>query len=215
MTNEFQIFELLVGLFLGVVATLVTNFIWDLVKENQKKGVLLVGLASEVKVIREDLSTHLMGMRDDLKNNLNPRPDGFLTSPVIFTANAGTLGLFGDCDFVDHLVETYSSLNSLVNQSHFFERFTNDQISRELICENHVFATSVHLQVINLHKRLLSELKRSPRSENTTEITTRALVTQHQKLLKRNNGIDWMYGSKSFSIIGEQDQENVPIVKNH
>lgn len=204
MADEVQISQMMLGVGLGSFATLTTNFIWNFVKENQKKGVLLVGLTSEIKVIREDFSTHLMGMRDDLNNDLNPRPDDLEISRLIFTANAGNLGLFGNSDFVDHLVETYSSLNSLINQSHFFKRFTNDQISRDLICEYHVVATSVHLKVLKLHKRLLSELKRIPQLENETEITTRALVSQHQKFLKEKNNIDWMHGPNSFSVIGGQ-----------
>jgi len=203
--NEFLIQNLIIAAAVGSLFTLITEKIWDIGKETQKKGALLIGLASEVKVIREDLSTHLMGMREDLKNDLNPRPDDLEVSPLIFTANAGNLGLFDNSDFVDHLVETYSSLNSLINQSHFFKRFPNDQISRDLICEYHVFATSVHLQVINLHKRILSELKRIPQSENETEKTTRALIHQHQKLLKENNNTDWMHEPNSFSSIPEQD----------
>ncbi len=145
-------------------------------------------------------------MRKDLKNDSQTRPDGLEFSLLIFTANAGSLGLFGDGDFVDHLVETYSSLNSLITHSHSFQRFTNDQISREQVCEYHVFATSVHLQVIKLHKRLLSELKRSPPSENEAEKTTRKLADRYQKHFKENpNTTNWTHQPTSYSTIPEQD----------
>ena len=175
----------------GLGAQLIVNF---KTKTDQKKA-LLVGLTSELKVMRKDLDTHIGGIRQTFqKEKQLPRPDALSVSTVVFDANAGALGKLGDPDLVEHLVEVYSTIHHLRDEANWFKAFPNSSLDRPTIEFYHFQATSAQLSVMKLHNRLSRGKDTGPHNIHDSEKETREFMRVLSKRIDCDqSSIDFSY----------------------
>ena len=103
----------LLGAVLALLGGTVTHFIFWLASVNHNRNALRLGLAAELKVVREELGSALSTYRTSIRNNSSPTPVDFVFPTPIFDANAGNLGHLRGPGLVSYMVGTYSSIRLL------------------------------------------------------------------------------------------------------
>ena len=175
---------LLLGAALALLGGMITQFIFWRAYLAHSKDALLSAFRAELRIVRGNLGSHLAGYRDSLRANNPPTPTVFSFQTPIFNANAGHLGQLRDADLVEHIVEVYSSMQSLSEEADLYKGVANATIDLNDLNSVHLSATTTHVQVMKLHNRLINVLPDGKISLDETEVESRALSAENAKLLE-------------------------------
>lgn len=199
--EEPNFWTLLFGAALAASGGLITQLILNSKTKKDAKKALLVGITSELQVMRQDFITHIVGVRVSLRDDEQlPRPDDFSASTVVFDANAGSLGQLGDPDLVEHLVQVYSTVHHLKDEANRFRSTPNNLLQRYDVEVYHSTATTTHLGVMKLHNTLSRGKDSGPHNIHDTEEETRELVkVWHERLARNPASFDPSYPLASLS----------------
>jgi hypothetical protein len=146
--------NLAVGALLAMLGGMATQLVVRWVSRRDAKQALITALTAEILCARESLSASLSGFRDSLRASNPPTPTTFSTPTIIYYANAGRLGDLRDYDLIEHIVDVYSSINDLCNESLRYQGIANSAVELSQLNAIHMDATVTHVKAIKLHTRL-------------------------------------------------------------
>jgi hypothetical protein len=183
-TDQRTMIPILFGALLALFGGVLTQLIFWRISLAHSKEMLISAFRAELKNIRGTLGATLAGYRDSLRANDPPDPTVFSLPTPVFNASVGNLGQLRDADLVEHIVGFYSGLLSLSEEACRYQGIANAEIKPRDLNYVHLSATTVHVQVMDLHDRLNNIRAEARLPISDAEVESRTLFTQHAKLLE-------------------------------
>nr|CAS02920.1 putative integron gene cassette protein [uncultured bacterium] len=184
LLDQKTIAPLLLGAALALLGGVFTQSIFWHAYLAHSKNALLSAFRAELRIIRGTLGSSLAGYRNSLRAGDPPTPTVFSQPTPVFGANAGHLGQLRDPDLIEHIVEVYSSLQSLSEQASLYKGAENSAVNPRDLNAMHLSATIAHVQIMKLHNRLTKIPSTGKINLDQIEVESQEHFAEHAKLLE-------------------------------